>query len=556
MLSQKSEQNEYPCHISDDIHAKNRYLNDVDDVRAKVCFDLSRIKHTDGKHYCILHLPSKDKNESLFNSVLQARLGIVENEFINIESNLSEFQKSEAKSKLKYDFRYVWFSKEANFSKHIFVANLDFSDAVFNNGAFFNNSVLLAEARFVGTNFKESAKFSGTKFIANANFLLASFAFAEFVSTTFSLERETVFKQAKFGGESWFDWTTFGDVDFSSATFNGKADFKSTTFSGESKFNETEFSKTSKTSFYKAKFTKDTFFDKTSFNNDVSFNSTVFGGDSDVIFRDALFEKYVSFRYSTSEGYLRFIDLKQGKECSFTFQEAAFEKANRVSFYNLRLQPHWFVNVDSKSFVFTNCHWKQSNNSNVNVKSELAKLTKTPNSHELLTKTCWQLASNHEESNSFSKASMFRQFAQESKRREDVRWKQPFTLHWWYCLSSFYGENWKWALGVLLSLILVIFPIIYTRTNFQTCSKDRPIAASLTVCESKDEEIRKNCTCRTDQIALTDAIVQSLTTATLQNVEYRKPLTVWGEIWIILEKIFAPLQAALLALAIRRKFMR
>ncbi len=47
-----------------------------------------------------------------------------------------------------------------------------------------------------------------------------------------------------------------------------------------------------------------------------------------------------------------------------------------------------------------------------------------------------------------------------------------------------------------------------------------------------------------------------LTTATLQNVEYRKPRGVWGELWIILEKIFAPLQAALLALAIRRKFMR
>jgi hypothetical protein len=42
----------------------------------------------------------------------------------------------------------------------------------------------------------------------------------------------------------------------------------------------------------------------------------------------------------------------------------------------------------------------------------------------------------------------------------------------------------------------------------------------------------------------------------LQNVEYRKPLTVWGERWIIMEKIFAPLQAALLALAIRRKFVR
>jgi len=108
----------------------------------------------------------------------------------------------------------------------------------------------------------------------------------------------------------------------------------------------------------------------------------------------------------------------------------------------------------------------------------------------------------------------------------------------------------------LLLLILVIFPIIYTQINFQTCSKDRPIAASLAICESIDEEIRKKCTCSTNQITFKDEIVQSLTTATLQTVEYRKPLTVWGEVWIILEKIFAPLQAALLALAIRRKFMR
>jgi hypothetical protein len=48
----------------------------------------------------------------------------------------------------------------------------------------------------------------------------------------------------------------------------------------------------------------------------------------------------------------------------------------------------------------------------------------------------------------------------------------------------------------------------------------------------------------------------SLKTATLQNVEYRKPLTFWGEVWIILEKIFVPIQTALLPLAIWRKFMR
>lgn len=53
-----------------------------------------------------------------------------------------------------------------------------------------------------------------------------------------------------------------------------------------------------------------------------------------------------------------------------------------------------------------------------------------------------------------------------------------------------------------------------------------------------------------------DFMQNSLATASLQTVEYRIPKTTWGSVWMILEKIFAPLQAALLALAIRRKFMR
>jgi hypothetical protein len=79
---------------------------------------------------------------------------------------------------------------------------------------------------------------------------------------------------------------------------------------------------------------------------------------------------------------------------------------------------------------------------------------------------------------------------------------------------------------------------------------------SIAVCESKDPEVNKNCDCVRGHLGFGDAVVHSLTTATLQNVDYRKPTTKKGETAIILEKIFAPLQAALLGLALRRKFMR
>jgi len=109
---------------------------------------------------------------------------------------------------------------------------------------------------------------------------------------------------------------------------------------------------------------------------------------------------------------------------------------------------------------------------------------------------------------------------------------------------------------MLLLIILVIFPVIYTQTNFQVCPNEKPLAMSIAICESNDQEIKNRCECKKGGLRFGEAMVHSLSTATLQNIEYRKPVTSKGETVVILEKIFAPLQAALLALALRRKFMR
>jgi hypothetical protein len=137
-----------------------------------------------------------------------------------------------------------------------------------------------------------------------------------------------------------------------------------------------------------------------------------------------------------------------------------------------------------------------------------------------------------------------------------IRKSDGVFVHFLYRITSYYGESWAWAAIVLLLMILIIFPWIYTRTEFQLCPKEKPLPMSLAVCDSSDEEVKKNCQCTRGRLGFGEALVHSLTTATLQNADYRKPTTKKGETTIILEKIFAPLQAALLALALRRKFMR
>jgi hypothetical protein len=131
--------------------------------------------------------------------------------------------------------------------------------------------------------------------------------------------------------------------------------------------------------------------------------------------------------------------------------------------------------------------------------------------------------------------------AMDSKRKQRVWYQQPISLHWWYWISSRYGESWRHAL-VVLAVIVLIFAGIYLFTDFQIC----PVLKMTpeTPCDAPRA------------LTLSEAFRQSLAIATFQSVEMRKPLTGWGEFVIILEKIIAPVQAALFALAIRRNFMR
>ncbi len=494
-------------------------------VRSAVCRELEPIYEMSGENYCLLHLPSKSKTNE-FEKVLDLRLA---------------FQ--------NYNFKGVFFPNEVDLAHSKIECEADFSYAIFSELTRFDYVNFSQEVRFNSTVFKGNTSFDNAKFTENVTFWLAD--------------------------------------------FQGNGLFRNTKFCSEADFNEVVF------------------------DNGTEFDGVCTEKKSRLLFKQTTFNDFLSFQEAKIEGQIHFFGGKTSEliddeivdvfttcfeEENFylSFEHATIENPEKINFHSVRLRPSWFVNVDSRKFNFINVSWENSDyfaKANVVRELEHQKENSSEFTKEVFKVTCRQLAENAENNNRFEEASNFRRMAFETewlekkekicnwvkrlvceneklKRRfggsakeEDkpilptnsfgiLRRSGDFFIHGLYRITSFYGESWSWALGVLLSLILVIFPIIYTQINFQTCSKDRLIAASLTVCESKDEEISKNCTCRTDRITLPDAIVQSLTTATLQNVEYRKPLTGWGELWIILEKIFSPLQAALSALAIRRKFMR
>ncbi|MBX7172069.1 MAG: pentapeptide repeat-containing protein [Pyrinomonadaceae bacterium] len=385
-------------------------------------------------------------------------------------------------------------------------------------------------------------------------------------------------------------------------------DFRAICFPNRFRFNGQRF--TVFTNFNGAKFLGDVLFNGVVFDATISFNSTEFNGDvefrhtifsekSQLYFIQTDFERRIDFYFARFSGYLLFLGLQPreifvNKSSTFTqkvysldkrpqykfkpnvildFQHCKVEQPNKIIFNSLNLYPNWFIDINPKEITFTDVWWENINNdfTKSNVKTELRKLEERGirNSKQLFKITCRQLAENAENNGRFEEASSFRKLAFETERLErkdkiNKWWREEFTplsflmkssemikkfpydfAHFSYRWSSAYGESWRWATFVLLLVIFLVFPVIYIQTNFQSCPKEKPLSISLG---------EKSCT--TGGLPFGEAIIHSLTTATLQNVEYRKPTTVWGELWIILEKIFAPLQTALLALAIRRKFMR
>ncbi len=564
------------CHIHDDAHKLS-----VNDIHYKVCVNNEPlIKHINGKFYCFFHLPTKDKDMDKFEELFHARLDKIEKE-IQEAKLLVGYEQDEALSRISYDFRYVWFPLRVDLASYKFSVFVSFNSATFcyfanfNSATFldrvsFSSATFLAKANFTEITFSKSVFFNSTNFLDEAHFYLTTFSewgnfnLAKFMSIT-------LFKSAKFLEGIDFISVNFSSyTSFSKASFMGKASFRSAKFASDADFNNiifeddisffrTRFGKLGSTTFLQTNFSKDVYFDRARFRNDVNFNSAIFGKDSDVFFRHTFFVKKADFQYCTAEGYLRFSKLR-GNDYQFDFQEAAFEKASRVSFHTLRLCPNWFVNVDARKFIFTDIRWQnlRPDWKNRKITAELANLDARDikeQNKRLLEIAARQLAVNSEENNRYEEAAKFRYMAMETKRLEELK-QFSFSryLIWLYKWTSGYGESWSWAAFVLV-VVLLFFGLLYAtplaKFDYGEKADDKVIADVI----EKPEDWTKKYDARFHSMKVGEGLVHSLYVAALQRPEPKAADTT-TRLFVILETIFAPLQAALLALAIRRKFMR
>lgn len=557
-----------------------------EDVRSS-CADEPYYGSFEGRRYCVLHLPDEKKCAD-FGKALQKK----------IKAN-------------DFNFSGVWFPDEANFASVVFNTKVNFFKAVFTGTANFSS------ASFNGANFRESkflgdAYFDYTTFYAPAAFSHAIFeAKTYFSRTTFNKDAQAYFADAVFNAEvdfriatfdsladfghvifmrANFDKTSFNDQSvFSYAIFNEEVSFFRTSFMKESEFRNTKFnayvtfsfaafeaaefrdaifSETEEANFSHAVFSTNASFSYTQFGAEAMFRSAIF--KSQVYFSQVTFKAKADFSYALFEDYAIFAGDKKthefdGKAC-LDFQHSRIEKPDHFSFVSLTLRPHWFLHVDTRKLDFTDVYWEGSISSEI----EELKKKKVSSPDLLLAVICRQLAINAEDNHRYETASRFRYWAMELQR--NVRWRDfefweglkkiistrlkrfsqhqlitPFRrdwLYWLYWAAIGYGERVLRGILVLIGIWL-LFAWLYTQVGFIRTELN-PIMGSNVALEKDNIG---------EPLRFTRALSYSLGVMSLQRPDPR-PLTNTAHTLMTLQTILGPLQAALLALAIRRKFMR
>ena len=166
----------------------------------------------------------------------------------------------------------------------------------------------------------------------------------------------------------------------------------------------------------------------------------------------------------------------------------------------------------------------------------------------MLAIACRQLAVNAEENHRYEEASKFRYAAMDTRRREPWRRFALWRLSWWYWLASGYGEHVWQAAFVLLILWLLFAGTFFVGQRYgQWWRSSQPTASTTAGSVAADRA--------PTLLGFRDAMVYSAGVMTLQKPD-PQPANRRAKTLVLLETVLGPLQAALLALAIRRKFMR
>jgi uncharacterized protein YjbI with pentapeptide repeats len=555
----------------------------------EACKGESFFREHEGKRYCVLHFPGVDKDEA-FDIAVKKKLDSKDFNYQEVWfPNGGRFSGLDIDKPV--DFSFAVFNDRASFYSTTFRSEVKFRDATFRGDASFGGAIFAEKVDFKSVAFRKKADFNRAKFEAYADFWRCTFiGHAEFRDSVFL--KTASFWPSTFNSTASFSNASFARANFGASKFNGKAvfmrcvfrfaEFIGASFRDEVDFSFSEFE--GMANFISATFDSKLQLKMSAFGSEARFRMVTFNGKAD--FSYTVFKGMVSF--SAEHGIGGF-----GTNATCDFRHVRFESPRQVSFHGLTLRPHWFLILDPREFAFVDVkwigqlrrrlidieignlrkreevEWKEAEDSRAKrlkdlelfgdhvaveeLKEEQVEIARIEANElnqrdarlcRLLSLACRQLAVNAEENHRYDHGSGFRFWSMELQRKEGWKARGPIigVIHILYRYLSGYGERIGLALGWLIGIWL-LFAVLYTQVGFAHPQSSVPRAAVSTTAEIGQPQ------------APTKAIVYSLAVITLQKPDPR-PLTTAAWSLVLIETILGPIQAALLILAVRRRFMR
>jgi uncharacterized protein YjbI with pentapeptide repeats len=550
--------------------ASQQKINEEQKKISAACSVSGRV-HTDGHYYCWLHLPSKAKAEDPgFRRALRDRV-VSKDDALNFRGvyfpslfgNEDFFGPHAADNTFakKVYFAYATFCEGVDFAHATFTKTASFAKATFHGPAYFHKATFLDSTKFQKSQFLERADFSNCVFEKNAEFHMAYFG------------DDAVYREAVFGKIS-----APGPFDFQKVLFQKEAVFEGSAF----------FTKT-RSSFLDAKFKDYANFKRIDFPSSnppaldtpstPNTNGKIKKFPEDAItFEDAEFDS--TARFSAKDPARDWYDRR------IRFMQAYFKDPRKVAFRKVKLNPSSFVRTSLREIEFTDVEWLNTQGGSLKSNFEAeARLYFGPEVfgtkdrisgaarhmfNRFLLTACRRLALNSEEDTRYRDASNFRRMAFELERFghkvQFVGWVKGLAgffqrdsdhpplgtdpvgyvgrlgghlgairydfVHLLYNILSGYGERGAQAF-IWLVIIWIGCAAFYGNYGAFVDGDGVEKAGMLT----------------------SQALTYSLQVLTLQKPDL-KPNNTATIAFYAVETIWAPIQLALFALAIRRKFMR
>lgn len=510
------------------------------------CEKEDTIKCRDGNDYCIFHAPAGEKGvpENNYNVELSRKIinHHKKDDYCNLSGTIFE-----------WDINFLILEKKEfpiniNFDSVVFHGKVNIDGSTFGN-MWFRNTTFYKNVLMKNSTFGKTSFFS-TKFYNDLYF--NEVYFLENVSFSDSLLNRGMIIECTFKGlVKFFDVDFEKDITFFDSTFEKEADFRQVRFHGSAGFESVKFNKVNFVLaqmhdgvFTRTEFSQDAYFAISLFNS-ATFASSVFHAQAEfaevsfnktVDFTGAFFHKRAYFmpmdtkKYNyLSENFQIFIDRSPevfGDGCIFIrvfiFDNFLLEKVN--------LSKTSFIDTDVRQIEYVNCDWLEEGGQRILYDHNQLRNPDLPEEQEDLIRKVETLyrrfkqkaKENHDE----AEASLWHYGEKEMQRQRGG----PGGFFSWvlinlYCACSGYAERPVRAFYFFIGLIF-FFALLLAMTK--------------------------------DGInhGLGELLISTLQYATFEKEPIISTEHTWGMVVKLGAKLLLPLQAALMALAIRNRFRR